>query len=79
MPVPKGNPRRRFRRLRMMADVSDWNKKHEIGCGVVVTMDDGSEVETNTRSDAWLLSERSPVILLEGISGGYALSRVTPV
>lgn len=46
-----------------------------IGTAVTVTTDDGSEVETVTRSGPWRLSG-AWVILLKGISGGYALARV---
>jgi hypothetical protein len=47
-----------------------------IGTPVTVTKDDGSQVETATRSGPWKLGD-TWVILLEGISGGYALARVT--
>lgn len=46
-----------------------------IGAEVFVTRDDGLEQPTVTRSAPWML-HTIPVILLEGISGGYALSRV---
>jgi hypothetical protein len=48
---------------------------HPVGTPVVVTKDDGSEVRTKTRSAPWMLCGTA-VILLEGISGGYALCRV---
>lgn len=46
-----------------------------IGTAVTVTKDDGTQVETVTRSGPWRLGG-AWVILLEGISGGYALARV---
>jgi len=46
-----------------------------IGTAVTVTKDDGSKVETVTRSAPWRLGE-TWVILCAGISGGYALARV---
>lgn len=47
-----------------------------IGTEVFVTKDDGLEYPTRTRSAPWLLGSGTPVILLEGHVGGYALSRV---
>ena len=46
-----------------------------IGTAVTVTKDDGTQVETHTRSTPWRLGD-TWVILLDGISGGYALARV---
>lgn len=46
-----------------------------VGTPVVVTKDDGSEFVTKTRSYPWMLCS-TPVILVEGITGGYALERV---
>ncbi len=56
----------------------DWNNRHRIGVAVTVTRDDGSKVNTVTKSDAYLLGHGQAVILLEGISGCYALDRVGP-
>lgn len=55
-----------------------WNKEHPAGTAVVVTKDDGAEVHTRTRSEAWVMPAGHPVVLLEGVSGGYALERVRP-
>jgi hypothetical protein len=46
-----------------------------IGTPVTVTKDDGAQIETATRSAPWKLGG-TWVILLEDISGGYALARV---
>jgi hypothetical protein len=46
------------------------------GAEVFVTKDDGLEQPTRTRGAPWLLGSGTPVIALEGIVGGYALSRV---
>jgi hypothetical protein len=46
-----------------------------IGTAVTVTKDDGELVETVTRSAPWRLGS-TWVILVAGISGGYALARV---
>ena len=58
--------------------VEEWNKKYKIGINVEVMKDDGSTIFTKTRSLAWVLGGHTPMILLEGISGGYALERVSP-
>lgn len=54
-----------------------WNRQHRIGTPVTVRRSDGSTVHTVTKSDAYLLGHGQAVILLEGISGCYALDRVT--
>ena len=66
--------------------VDDWNKNHPvIGIDVIVKKDDETEQSTKTRSAAWMLGAtgdypgHTAVILLEGISGCYALDRVRPV
>lgn len=63
------------------ARVADWNELHPAGTPVVVTNDAGQPMHTKTRSEAWMLGADSrspghtPVVLLEGISGAYALER----
>ena len=59
-----------------MITAEDWNDKHAVGCGVLVKLDDGRLWHTKTRSKAWTLGSGHPVVLLEGRSGGYDLSRV---
>ena len=54
---------------------AEWNAKNGIGAGVVVKLDDGRLWHTKTRSVAWELGH-GPVVMLEGKSGGYDLSRV---
>lgn len=46
-----------------------------IGQPVTVTRDDGSTLETKTRSHPWRLGG-TWVIMVEAITGGYALARV---
>ena len=58
--------------------VEEWNKNYKIGIDVEVMKDDSSTIFTKTRSLAWVLGGHTPVILLEGMSGGYALERVSP-
>lgn len=57
----------------------DWNRDHRPGIGVIVKLDDGKLKYTKTRSEAWTLGHGQPVVMLEGISGGYDLARVTPM
>jgi len=59
--------------------IEEWNKNHRIGIDVKVMMDDGSTILTKTRSIAWVLGGHTPVIQLDGISGCYALERVSPL
>jgi len=53
-----------------------WNKLHPVGSAVTVTKDDGSKIETVTRSEAWKLGGHTPVILVEGSIGTHRLTRV---
>lgn len=46
-----------------------------IGTAVTVTKDDGSALATVTRSAPWRLGG-TWVLMVEGISGGYALARI---
>lgn len=54
--------------------LDQWKDVPE-GTPVIVTKDDGSEFPTKTRSEPWELCGTA-VIMVEGIRGGYALSRV---
>jgi hypothetical protein len=72
---PRG-PSKMPRRLNPQNLVLDWNLKFEIGQPVDVTLDDGNVMESKTESEAWVLGGHSAVIKLEGISGGYSLTRV---
>jgi hypothetical protein len=57
--------------LSQLAQAMRW----PIGTAVTLTKDDGTQVATVTRSQPWKLGD-TWVILLDGISGGYALARV---
>lgn len=48
-----------------------------IGTPVEVRKDDGSILATRTRSAPWLVGGHTAVIMVEGISGGYSLERVS--
>lgn len=63
--------------VRMTAE--EWNAKYEPGIRVLVKEDDGSLLQSRTRSFAWTLGSGQPVVLLDGRAGGYDLSRVKPV
>jgi hypothetical protein len=64
---------------KLQAQIDAWNATHPIGADVDVLTDRGKIVRTKTRSAAELLSGHSAVIWLDGISGCYALDRVTAV
>lgn len=52
--------------------------RRRVGTHVTLTLDDGSSIETRTRSAAWCLGDWTPVVLVEGKTGGWSLSRVAP-
>lgn len=58
---------------------AEWNERFRPGIEVIVTLDNGEAWRTKTRSEAWELGHGHPVVMLEGKSGGYDLSRVAPV
>jgi hypothetical protein len=62
--------------LRLAAAV--WNSAHPVGTPVTVRLDNGRTHATKTRSRAAIIGDHSAVIWLEGMSGCYALERVTP-
>lgn len=56
-----------------------WNARHPIGTPVVLTLDNGGKLETVTRSEVWCLGDGTPVVSVEGKTGGWLLSRVVPL
>lgn len=56
-----------------------WNANHAVGEAVVYRKDDGSYVETTTRTQASVLGEHSVVVWLKGIAGCVDLERVGPL
>lgn len=58
--------------------VDGFNRRYPIGTEGLLKKDDGSLLETKTRSKAEVLSGHSAVIWVEGVSGCYLLSRFTP-
>lgn len=59
--------------------VERWNAEHAVGTLVDVRRDDQTVLRTTTRAKAELLGGHMPVVWVVGISGCYALDRVTPV
>lgn len=72
--MPRPGPRPDPLRV-SQADV-DRATRWPIGHPVTVTQDDGSRIDTYTRSAPWQLNA-TWVILLAGFAGCYALARVT--
>jgi hypothetical protein len=60
-------------------EVKGFNERFPVGTRVHVRKDLGELLTTRTRSEAWALSGHTPVVMLEGISGCYLLSRITPI
>lgn len=58
--------------------IEDFNKKYPPGTPVILTDDFGKKHETATRSEAWDLCG-TPVVMVDGRSGGYDLSRIKPI
>jgi len=58
--------------------ITIWNAHYPEGTPVFVVRDMGDILETITRSIAWLTASGSVLVKVEGIAGGYSLSRVIP-
>jgi hypothetical protein len=61
---------------RQQVRVLEWNNRVTVGAEVIVRKDDGTEVPTTTASAAFMLGGHTACIMLDGISGCYALDRV---
>lgn len=59
--------------------VAQWNARYPVGTAVTVERDNGACERTATRSEAWMLSGHTAVVMVDGIAGCYLLSRITPV
>ncbi len=58
--------------------VREWNASHPVG-QIVTFLDDKDQAFTvRTRSEAWLLRGRIPVVRIEGRRGCFSLCRMTP-
>ena len=60
------------------SSVDSWNASHPVGTAVKVRKDGGEVVESETRSEAWVLGGHTAVVMVTGIRGCYLLNRVTP-
>lgn len=58
--------------------VTEFNEANPVGTAVNVRKDNGDIFRTVTRSAAWVMGGHTAMVLVEGISGGYMLERVTP-
>jgi len=55
-----------------------WNQTMLVGAEVTLIDDFGNKHETKTRSEAWLALDGSPLVMVEGRTGGYLLWRIWP-
>jgi hypothetical protein len=63
------------------ATVAAWNRSHPVGTPVVrykLIAPLREATETKTRSEAWVLSGHSAVVMVEGVSGCVVLESVIP-
>jgi len=58
------------------AIVEAWNEHTPEGTAVELIDDLGKRIRTCTRSIAWTLGDGTPVVMVEGRTGGYSLSRL---
>lgn len=58
---------------------NEFNQWYKPGHAVIYVDDFGKEHQTKTRSVAWTSGDGTPVILLQGLTGGYDLSRIKPM
>lgn len=56
--------------------IEEWNEIYKPGSPCVLTLDDGTQVQTATRSIAWRLGSGSVVVMVDGKSGGWNIDRV---
>lgn len=61
--------------------VVSWNRQHPPGTPVryFPVLGQLEHADTKTRSEAWELGSGEPVVLIEGRTGGIALSNLTPL
>ena len=62
--------------------VSEWNEKHPVGTRVtryklIDPLEEGTETET--RSEAWVMSGHSAMVMVNGVRGGVVLESVIPI
>lgn len=64
---------------KMQKACDEFNAKCPVGGHVTVELDDGRTINTTTVSTAQIMGGHTAVIWLLGVSGCYALERVTPL
>lgn len=52
-------------------EAENWNLKHSVGTPVVLRKDSGENLETKTRSEAYVCDSGYVVCFFEGVSGYY--------
>jgi len=57
-------------------ELKAWNKEFPVGTCVIVTKDLREQFRTVIRSKGWLLENGYPLVLVNGIRGGYSISRI---
>ena len=57
----------------------NWNLKHPVGTAVTLQKDSGQQLETKTRSEAYVCDSGYAVCFFENVSGYYLLNRSTPI
>lgn len=50
-----------------------------VGTPIIITNANGFRRESKTRSEPWLMSGHSWMVMVEGISGAYCVSHVEPM
>ena len=67
--------------VRLEREVAEWNRRHGVGALVKYhrIIGEGEGVATKTRSEAWVLSGHTAVVMVEGVSGCVALEAVRPL
>ena len=64
---------------REQGKVDAWNAVHPVGTRVLVRLDDGSNVQTETTAPASLLGGHTAVAWLKDIHGAFLLDRCTAI
>lgn len=82
--VGKSMDRRRAARRRALSGAmtaAQWNEQHPVGTAVRYwpiwpPIESVPAVDTRTRSEAWHLGDGTTVVMIEGRTGGVALSHI---
>lgn len=76
----KDAPRRAWPIGGIAGEVAQFNDLVPVGSPVLYWpgIRSGEGVASTTRSRAWLLGDHTPVVMVEGYSGGIALTHVCP-